>query len=260
VKPICFITTSWDDGDPLDSRIADLLTKYGLRGTFYIPRRAETNPTMAAAQIRDLSGCFEVGAHTMDHVVLRDAPRERAWQEIVASKAWLEEITGQPCRMFCPPRGRYSRCHLSLIRDAGFVGMRNVELLSLGFPRLLDRVFVLPTTIAAYPHGLRAYARNAFRHARPANLWRYVVHRQAADWGELARSLLAEVLEHGGVFHLWGHSWELEQTGQWQRLEEVLRYLGQFTHQAPSVTNHRLCEWCRETMRPFYANRVGAAG
>jgi hypothetical protein len=253
------MTTSWDDGDPLDSRIADLLTKYGLRGTFYIPCRAD-NPTMAAAQIRELSGSFEVGAHTMDHVVLNSATRERAWQEIVDSKAWVEEITGQPCRMFCPPRGRYARCHLSLIRDAGYAGMRNVELLSLAVPRLVDGLFVLPTTILAYPHSFQAYARNAVRHVRPGNFWRYVVHRSSADWAALARSLLAEVLERGGVFHLWGHSWELEQTGQWQRLEEVLRYMSQFTQQAPSVTNYQLCERGREALRPLDASRVGAAG
>lgn len=29
------ITTSWDDGHPLDLKIAELLDKYGINGTFY---------------------------------------------------------------------------------------------------------------------------------------------------------------------------------------------------------------------------------
>src|SRR5262249_26496051 len=59
-----YITTSWDDGHPLDLRVADLLARHGLRGTFYVPRTAE-NPTMTARQVRELSGTFEVGGHTL---------------------------------------------------------------------------------------------------------------------------------------------------------------------------------------------------
>ncbi len=43
MKPATFITTSWDDGHPLDFRVAELLSKYGLRGTFYIPMIAENH-------------------------------------------------------------------------------------------------------------------------------------------------------------------------------------------------------------------------
>src|SRR5436853_5127201 len=88
----CCITTSWDDGHPSDFRVADLLTKYGLRGTFYVPRTAET-ATMSAAQVRDLAGTFEVGGHTVRHVVLTEATDERAGQEIAESKSWLEDAT-----------------------------------------------------------------------------------------------------------------------------------------------------------------------
>jgi hypothetical protein len=37
VKPPAYITTSWDDGHPSDLRLADLLHKHSLRGTFYVP-------------------------------------------------------------------------------------------------------------------------------------------------------------------------------------------------------------------------------
>ena len=29
----------------------------------------------------------------------------------------------------------------------------------------------------------------------------------------------------GGVFHLWGHSWEIEQFGLWKELETLLKML-----------------------------------
>ena len=36
--------------------------------------------------------------------------------------------------------------------------------------------------------------------------------------------------------------WELQQTGQWQRLEEVLRFMSQFTSQARGLTNLQVCQ------------------
>jgi hypothetical protein len=234
------ITTSWDDGHPLDFRVAALLAKYGLRGTFYVPMTAPTG-AMRAAQVRELSCSFEIGAHTVHHVDLTAATEQTARQEIQGSKAWLEDSTGLPCSMFCPPLGRYSLRHLDLIRQAGFLGVRSVELLSLDFPRLQAGLLVLPTTIQTHAHGPAAYARNILRRWAWRNLWLYVCHGQSADWPKLVRSLLGQALKRGGVFHLWGHSWELEETGQWQRLEEVLRFMSQFTSQAAALSNSQVC-------------------
>ena len=118
----------------MDLRVAELLTKYGLRGTFYVPMKAETE-TMTAGQIRELGSAFEIGAHTLHHVDLTAATEALAWQEMVDSKAWIEDVTGLPCPMFCPPKGRFSAHHLRQLRDAGYQGARTVELLSLAFPR-----------------------------------------------------------------------------------------------------------------------------
>jgi peptidoglycan-N-acetylglucosamine deacetylase len=242
---VTYITTSWDDGHPLDGRVAELLTKYGLRGTFYVPMAAETG-TMSAAQVRELSAAFEVGAHTLHHVDLTGATEAEAWEEIAGSKSWVEDSTGRPCPLFCPPRGRFAYRHLRLIRRAGYVGVRGVELLSTAFPGARADLLLLPTTVQAYPHGLAAYARNGVKRAAFRPLWRCLTHCRSADWAELARSLLRAALTCGGVFHLWGHSWEIERAGLWQRLEEVLRYTAQFTGQAPALTNS---EVLAETMK-----------
>jgi hypothetical protein len=241
MKAASYITTSWDDGHPLDLRVAELLNKYGLHGTFYIPMTAETD-TMTVTQVRELSRAFEIGAHTLHHIDLTGATAQQAGQEIVAAKSWLEDSTGKPCPLFCPPKGKYSCRHLGLIRQAGYSGVRSVELLSIDFPRLQAGLMVLPTTVQAYPHRLPAYARNVLRRLAFRNLWLYIAHGRSTDWPKLVRSLLCQALQRGGVFHLWGHSWELQQTGQWQRLEDVLRFLSQFTSQAPALTNLQVCQ------------------
>jgi len=83
---IASCTTSWDDGHPLDHRVAALLAKYGLTGTFYVPIET-SRQVMTAREIRQLSGSFEIGAHTTHHVVLTDVSAEIAQDEIHNSKA-----------------------------------------------------------------------------------------------------------------------------------------------------------------------------
>jgi hypothetical protein len=240
VRPQTYITTSWDDGHPLDFRVANLLEKYGLRGTFYVPMAAQ-NKTMTAAQLRELSVSFEVGAHTLNHHVLTSVTEEQALREIVDSKSWVESKTGLPCLMLCAPKGKFSSRHLDMIREAGYLGLRSVELASLDFPRRKAGLLLMPTTVQAYPHEFLAFVRNATKRAAFRNLWRFVVHGRSAEWPTLAQSLLLHALRFGGVFHLWGHSWELQETGQWQRLEELFRFMSWFASQAIPLTNGQVC-------------------
>jgi hypothetical protein len=236
MERLAYMTTSWDDGHPSDFRVAELLARYGQRGTFYLPRSAETE-TIDQSQVRDLATSFEVGGHTVHHVTLTEVTDAESRREIAESRHWLEDISGQPCRMFCPPRGKYRRRHLDMIREAGYSGMRTVELLSLDFPRPTAGLMVMPTTVQSHPHGFGGYFRNVIRRAAVRNLWYCLLHGAAADWFHIARSLLAETVRRGGVFHLWGHSWELDEAGQWGRLEDTLRLMSEYTAVAPTMTN-----------------------
>jgi peptidoglycan/xylan/chitin deacetylase (PgdA/CDA1 family) len=235
------LTTSWDDGHPLDLRVAELLAKHGLRGTFYVPRSAP-NGTMHAAQIRELAVGFEIGAHTLDHVVLTQTSLDRVRGEITGSRNWLADIVGVPCNMFCPPEGKYWRRHAVMAREAGFLGLRSVELLSLAWPRREAGIMAMPTSVQAFPHDYRTLARNALKRAALRNLWRGLLLAERRSWPKLAATLLERAARYGGVFHLWGHSWELRQTGEWNRLEEVMRIMGSFASQATVLSNGEICQ------------------
>ncbi len=237
-QSVC-VTTSWDDGHPLDLRVAELLMKYGISGTFYVPRTTE-HGTMRPSEMRTLSTIFEIGAHTMRHIVLTETTDEEAWQEISRSKAWIEDTIGSSCLLFCPPRGRYGRRHLDMASRAKYIGLRSTELLSLDRPRQRGGLLLMPTTLQAYPHTRLDFARNAIKRKAAGNLWRCIAHG-GGDWARLGESLLRRALAHGGVFHLWGHSWELEKTGQWRRLDDVLRLVGDVAKQAVSLTNGQIC-------------------
>lgn len=239
------MTTSWDDGHPLDLKAADLLAKYGLQGTFYIPPDAGQE-VLTPAQIRQVGSLFEIGAHTVHHVVLTTVPDEVAKKEIFDSKQRLEDMTSKLCSMFCFPRGAYRKKHLLWVRAAGYRAARTVELLSLDFPRSEGGVQVMPTTLQVFAHRQLSYLKNIAKRLAYKNLWNYMLHGHAPDWVATAKSLLNLAVRQGGVFHLWGHSWEIEKHGQWRQLEEVLRFMSEHRSQVESLRNSEVCDYARK--------------
>ena len=85
------VTTSWDDGHSLDMRLADVLDKYGIRGTFYVAK-SYMNSRLTDSEIVELSERHEVGAHTLTHPALPKIPIQEAAKEIRGSKLWLEDL------------------------------------------------------------------------------------------------------------------------------------------------------------------------
>ncbi|GAB7548894.1 hypothetical protein CS8_085910 [Cupriavidus sp. 8B] len=47
----------------------------------------------------------------------------------------------------------------------------------------------------------------------------------------------------GGIFHLWGHSWELDSFGGWQVLEDFLRFGADYFPKENRVTNSELFDF-----------------
>ena len=80
------ITTSWDDGHPLDLRLAKLLQKYNVPATFYISIDSVERQGMNPQEIREIAKSFDVGGHTYHHVDLTRVSLGEAGPEIVEGK------------------------------------------------------------------------------------------------------------------------------------------------------------------------------
>ena len=236
-----WITTSWDDGYPLDMRLAELLDRYGVRGTFYVPVRSQL-PVMNPSQIRELARHFGIGGHTVNHVQLDQVTPQCGRQEIFESKRRIEDITGTPCTMFCPPSGRYRRSHLHDIRQAGYIGVRTVELMSVAYPTSREGLVLLPATVQLYRHGVSTYVKNALKRGRWKNLQTFFCRAHRRDLVQATGALLENLLDTGGVFHLWGHSWELEHSRLWGMLENILKQLWANRDRCRFVSNETLSE------------------
>src|SRR5437762_91335 len=114
-KRIVF-TTSWDDGHPLDMRVADLLSRYGFAGTFYQPlSNREGLPVMAPSDVRRLSESFEIGSHTIDHCYLDRVDEAEARRQIAGGKDRIEQILGHQVSGFCYPGGHYTSKHRQFV-------------------------------------------------------------------------------------------------------------------------------------------------
>lgn len=233
---------SWDDGHPSDRRLADLLASYGFRATFFIPTfNCEGRKVMAAGDIQAIAGEFEVGGHTVDHVALRGMLSDTLWSQVRDNKAWLEQTTGTPVHGFCYPRGCYDAAAVRTVRRAGFAYARTVRNFCARHPQ---NRFAVPTTLQFFPHHRSVYLRNFVRCPFPPERARLL--SVALNHGDLTARLvaLAEVCARArrGVFHVWGHSWELDELGLWPALADFLCRLNRAFPDSPRLTNSETVE------------------
>ncbi len=246
-KKKVLVTTSWDDGNKQDLRLAELLAKYGLQGTFYIP--VSVSPAgliLSYREIRELSCSFEIGAHGVNHYSLSKVDDTVAHREIFESKAFLEDITGQGVEMFCFPNGRFKSRHLMAAKQAGYLGCRTIRMLSTDLPHIRGGIFIMNTTVQVYPHGTATIIKHLAKRLALYDLVKYInMGRQVSgNWLVLAKAMFTYTLQNGGLFHIWGHSWEIEQQDQWGELQNLMEFLHKYRHDAHFCSNREAIKLC----------------
>jgi peptidoglycan/xylan/chitin deacetylase (PgdA/CDA1 family) len=196
------IITSWDDGDPRDVRIAQLLLEYELPGIFFWTVKAVAHKPEWTF---DIAKHFEIGAHTVNHVHLTAVDYETAANEIIDGKEWLENAYGKPIEWFCYPRGRYSPDVLKLVDEAGYKYARTTKVGNWdGKPGLEIRADIHCFNRKEYD-GIPwlEYALTSWENAKANNL---------------------------PTFHIWGHSHEINKYDDWFNLETLLKKIYEDLH------------------------------
>ena len=206
------VTTSWDDGQKIDLKLAELLMRYGIKGTFYITKSYQY--PLKKDEVLKIAEKHEIGAHTLNHIALTKVPISGAKREIEKSKAYVEEIVCHDIDMFCYPFGRYNNKIKKIVESAGFVGARTCNHGDFGMPK--D-----PYEWQITLHASNGSPRMTFK------IWRNnrISVRSLIDWEIRAKELFDLALEKGGVYHLWGHGYEYEKRNEWDKLERVFKYI-----------------------------------
>ena len=221
------VVTSWDDGYPADTKIADLLDRHGLTGTFFVPiENSEGRPVLDKGALRELDTRFEIGSHTRSHVRLDTIENNRIDEEIRGGKMGLEEILGHSVEGFCYPQGRVTSYTVKSLRKHGVRFARTIENFRLNVGKDPYRI---PTTLQIFQHRNQTYVRNFVRRGNRKGRWScfWLTMTSPSLWDAL--DLIAEdCAKRDGVLHLWGHSWEIEDHSLWQDLDAYLSRLRQF--------------------------------
>jgi len=214
------ITTSWDDGHPLDLRVAAILARHGLRGTFYVPLRAVNDRLLSPLEMRELVAMgMEIGSHTVTHPVLTEIPMREVDRELRDSRRILEDVLGREVTSFCYPAGRFNREIVRRAAGAGYRVCRTTVDFQTG---LRFNPVAMPVSLQLFRHRPATHYRHALRHRNWGGLWRWQRRLGGeTDPIQLASSMMATVPATGGVFHLWGHSWEIEEHGLWLAFNRI---------------------------------------
>lgn len=214
------ITTSWDDGHVLDFKLAELLNKYNLRGTFYIPKTNAEHQVMAATQILELAKQFEIGGHTLHHTRLSMKNRQQIDAEVYGCFNWLHHLLGYPPVSFCFPGGIFSPESVAAVFECGFKVARTTELLSV---EKQTNHRLVPTTLQVYDHSAVTYLKHLVKRQRWQNMARWLSSNSLYNLQMLTEDYLNKIETSGGCFHLWGHSWEIEKYQLWNKLETIFK-------------------------------------
>lgn len=198
-KPIT-LETSWDDGGILDMRVADLLEKYKLQGTFYVVCDwVGKEGYLTWDNIKDLdSRGFKIGSHTTSHPMdMKMLYEDDLFAEINVSKDIIENVIGHSIDTFAYPRGRTDDRIKEMVARADYITARGT-----GKPGITtsDDKYYLPGTIHIFQ--------------RP--------EYEGVSIEDYSRKVFDKLNKEGGYCNIFGHSAEVDKNNLWGTLETVL--------------------------------------
>lgn len=160
-KRRCVLT--FDDGSRtvLDHGVKEM-ARYGFHGIQYlvadqiggynawdVSQGEVRDDLMTEAEVRQwLALGNEIGSHTATHPRLGKISREKAREEIFASKAKLEDRFGVPIKHFCYPYGSWNKAVRDLVEEAGYETATTTDP---GLAAGVTDPFTLPRIGARYP-------------------------------------------------------------------------------------------------------------
>jgi peptidoglycan-N-acetylglucosamine deacetylase len=207
------IKASFDDGTTEDVKAAALMRQFDIPTIFYWPvnfhmtNEHNGRTSLSDTEQDDIAENFEIGSHTVSHPLLTRIPIETAREEISFSREILQKRFGQEINSFCYPRGYSNPVIQDMVVEAGYTNARST---------LVGYVFQ-----SENPYFEQTALHIACNRREYAGL----------DWMDYGVKLL-EIARNvpDGVFHIWGHSWEIEKNGQWERLEKFLKFMKAVTN------------------------------
>ena len=189
------VTFSFDDGRQNDARLAQLLNRYNLKGTFHLNGKNYFNKT--ASELQAVKNCYqghEIACHTVHHGFLNVQPGVSVVHEVLEDRKILEQIAGYPVVGMSYLFGVVSKEAIAAFRACGIVYSRTTQ----------------ETNGRAIPNDFMRWDPSAhfLRAQKAIDLFLRFIQNQWVD-----------------VLYLWGHSFEFENNKNWDLLDRICKEL-----------------------------------
>ncbi|MBR2634610.1 MAG: polysaccharide deacetylase family protein [Clostridia bacterium] len=209
-------TLSYDDAVESDFRLADLMRKHGVKGTFNVNSGVKRmlyntpQPDLGEPRCRMNRDSFmrffeknrdiaEIAAHGLTHAYFTKMEQSAVTWEVIADRKNLEDWLGIPCRGFAYPYGVYHDESVEALACSGFLYARTTKS-TLGFEIPCDPL-----------------------------RWGCTCHHKNPELMNLAEAFLTLNPEKDRapyLFSVWGHSYEFNQDHNWELMENLLSLVG----------------------------------
>ena len=190
------LTMSYDDGVLQDRRLVEIFNKYGIKGSFHLNSGLlDRESTVCAAEVATLYAGHEVSAHSLTHPFLERVSSAEVVHEILEDRRLLENACGYPVRGMSYPMGTYNDEVVKLLPMLGIKYSRTTH---------ATGKFVVPNDFL---------------------LWHPTAHHNDERLFELLAKFQAQAYPMP-LFYLWGHSYEFDRHGNWDRIEQFCEQAG----------------------------------
>jgi len=200
------VTFSYDDGVLQDLRLVEILNRYGLKATFNVNaglgRKDGTftydRYSVSRFDLSELKPIYfghEVAMHTYSHPPLTGLSPSRIGSEIEQDRDAIEAVFGVRPVGLAYPFGDHDDAVVAVLKELGVAYARTVA---------TDHSFRPQTDLLRF--------RPTAHHNDPALF-------------DLIRVFLDEPAIEPRILYIWGHSYEFDGDGNWDRFEAICRLL-----------------------------------
>lgn len=139
--PARYVVVTLDDGFASSMLAADCLDQHGFKATFFVIRDScrKKPGFIREREIRELrQRGFSLGTHGTTHRKLTRIPKEQCHDELVASRAWLEDLLGEPVHFMAAPGGFINSLVMRLAAEQAYLLVATCNEWMNAFPRELQ--------------------------------------------------------------------------------------------------------------------------
>ena len=228
-------TVSYDDGVTQDERLISLMDAYGIKGTFNLnaglmgdrdwlvqPGIDVSHYKFSKEEAAIIYKNHEIAVHSMTHPALSKVPRAMVAYETAECKKELEEITRKPVRGMAYPFGTYNPAAQDVLKSCGIAYARTVK---------STYEFQIPKDFLA---------------------WDPTCHHTEECMERLGDEFLEMEPEEPALFYLWGHAYEFDAYGEWERIEAFFKKIGK-KEEIWYATNLEIVEYLEAVDRLIYS-------